>query len=504
MYLPTQSASAEPERDEVADALSRALAQARPDAPAFLRVILPLPPCEPWDLARALQRPGEESFLWRDGRSGRCFAGLGQAAQVLLSPQRERLAQAQAEAVKLARRTTQLATAGALAAEEDLPFLLGGFAFAHTARPEVADEGEPWRGWPNGRLVLPSILLARQERRPPLLVLSEAVASGANAVDLLDRLQRERARVEAAAAAASARASAPTPLQRPRAPQTPAAQATPDSLLPAPEAWLAQARRACADIAGGEAHKIVLARAAHWQASGGQRADVWGTLARLRRDYGDCTIYALGRADGSVFFGASPETLIELRGDQVSTVALAGTGARHGDPGRDEDAAQALAASVKERAEHGLVVRAIKQALRPWCGELTLAAQPQVRRLPLLQHLETPLRGRLTRPAHVLQLVAELHPTPAVAGWPAAAALRWLARHESIERGWYAGPVGWCAARGNGHFVVALRCALSREDQLWAFAGAGLTQRSTPLGEWEETRLKLRTIAEALVWTEAS
>ncbi|MBK8481136.1 MAG: isochorismate synthase [Proteobacteria bacterium] len=501
-----QSATPEPVGNDVADAVRHALAQARPEAPAYLRLIRRLPTCDPWVVARALQRPGEDFFLWRDGRTGRCFAGLGQAAEVLVAPDPQRLAQARAAAVTLALRTTQLATAGTPAtAEEGLPFLLGGFAFGQTARPEGADAGGPWRGWPNGRLVLPSVLLARQERGPLLLVLSEAVASGASAGDVIARLEQQRARIEAAAAAASARANAPTPLPLRSAQQTRAAQATPhDSLLPAPEAWLAQARRACADIAGGEAHKIVLARAAHWAARGGRHADLWGTLSRLRRDYGDCTIYALGRADGSILFGASPETLVELRGDQVSTVALAGTGARHGDPSRDEDAAQALAASVKERAEHRLVVRAIKQALRPWCGELTLAAQPQVRKLPLLQHLETPLRGRLARPAHVLQLVAELHPTPAVAGWPTEAALGWLARHEGIERGWYAGPLGWCDLGGDGHFVVALRCALSREDQLWAFAGAGLTQRSTPLGEWEETRLKLRTIAEALAWTEPS
>jgi salicylate biosynthesis isochorismate synthase len=506
MYVPTHSAAAEPERDEVTSAVRRALAQVRPDAPAYLRLIVRLPPCDPWAVALALQAPREEFFLWRDGRARRCFAALGQAAQIVVAQQRERLAEARLQAEALAGRTTQVATPGAAAADGDgLPLLLGGFAFAHAGRAAAADTAGPWRGWPGGRLVLPRILLVEHERLALVLVLTERLVSDDTAAGVLERLRQTRGRVEAAALAASAIASAPTPLQPRASGLRSSPEAAPHhSLLPTAETWLAQARRACEDIAGGEVHKIVLARMAHWRAREGLHPDLWAALRRLRRSYADCTIYAVGRADGAVLFGASPETLVELRGGNVTTVALAGTGPRHRDLARDENAAQALAGSAKERAEHRLVVGAIKQALRPWCSELTLGAQPQVRKLALLQHLETPLRGRLARPAHILQLVAALHPTPAVAGWPTEAALSWLAKHESIDRGWYAGPLGWCDARGEGHFVVALRCALLHDDQIWAFAGAGLTQRSTPLSEWEETQLKLRTIAESLAWTDPS
>ena len=504
MCLPTPPVEAEPERDLLASGSPPALTPTSAEAPRYLRWVLRVASCDPWAVAAALRRPGDEFFLWRDGRTRRAFAALGQVAQVIVPQQRERMAEARVQAEALAARTTELAAEGAAVADAaGLPLLVGGFAFAHCAPADPGAGGAPWRDWPGGRLVLPSVLLAEQERGQMVLVLSAGLENGDAPSSVHEHLQQTRAQIELAVEAANARAAAPTPLQRRATAPNAGAPSTPhDRLVPSPEVWLAQARRACQAIASGEVHKIVLARTAHWRAREGQHADLGVALRRLRRGYGDCTIYAIGRADGSVLFGASPETLVELRDGQVTTVALAGTGPRHGDLARDESAAQALAASVKERAEHRLVVGALKQALRPWCSELTLQAQPQVRKLRLLQHLETPLRGRLARPAHVLQLVAALHPTPAVAGWPTEAALGWLARHEGIDRGWYAGPIGFCDRRGEGHFVVALRCALLHEDQVWAFAGAGLTQRSSPPSEWEETQLKLRTIAEALAWTD--
>ncbi|MBK6848475.1 MAG: hypothetical protein IPG96_13430 [Proteobacteria bacterium] len=147
MYVPTHSAAAEPERDEVTSAVRRALAQVRPDAPAYLRLIVRLPPCDPWAVALALQAPGEEFFLWRDGRARRCFAALGQAAQIVVAQQRERLAEARLQAEALAARTTQVATPGAAAADGDgLPLLLGGFAFAHAGRAAPRTRPGPGAG----------------------------------------------------------------------------------------------------------------------------------------------------------------------------------------------------------------------------------------------------------------------------------------------------------------------------------------------------------------------
>ena len=121
-----------------------------------------------------------------------------------------------------------------------------------------------------------------------------------------------------------------------------------------------------------------------------------------------------GAAGSAVFVGASPERLVRREGLHVASEALAGTVALHG---KDE-----LLASVKDRAEHDPVVRSIVAALAPLCAELMVPPRPDLRELPHVVHLATPVHGRLKSPAHVLALDAALHPTPAGAGLPRAAA----------------------------------------------------------------------------------
>ncbi|MEO8876994.1 MAG: chorismate-binding protein, partial [Polyangiaceae bacterium] len=115
-----------------------------------------------------------------------------------------------------------------------------------------------------------------------------------------------------------------------------------------------------------------------------------------------------------------------------------------------------------------------------------------------VHHLATSIVGRLDRPAHVLSLVAALHPTPAVSGLPKQAAADWIRDHESFERGWYAAPVGWFDDQGNGTFAVAIRSALVKNDEAWVFAGAGIVDGSEPDAEFRETQLKQKTILAAL------
>ena len=121
-------------------------------------------------------------------------------------------------------------------------------------------------------------------------------------------------------------------------------------------------------------------------------------------------------------------------------------------------------------------------------------------KLSHVQHLVSEFHADLLAGVHNERVLEALHPTPAVGGWPTAEALAWIRSNEPFPRGWYAGPIGWFDGEGNGHFMVALRCALLRETRAWAYAGAGLTDSSQPGAEWEETQLKLGAIAESLVW----
>src|SRR5690606_19995733 len=152
----------------------------------------------------------------------------------------------------------------------------------------------------------------------------------------------------------------------------------------------------------------------------------------------------------------------------------------------------------KDRHEHETVVRAIREALAEVTERLRIPAEPGLRRLRNIQHLATDISGRVVRGVDVLELVQRLHPTPAVCGWPRAAAQHVIAVLESFARGWYAGPVGWMAASGNGEFAVGLRAALVRGGRAWLFAGNGIMGDSDPDAELAEVQLKFRPLADAL------
>jgi isochorismate synthase len=263
---------------------------------------------------------------------------------------------------------------------------------------------------------------------------------------------------------------------------------------PDPEAqdrWEALVRAALAAMADGAIAKLVGARRVRWSRPGGwSLAEV---LSRLSAH--DGARFAMSLAPDVVFVGATPERLVLRRGDTVEVDALAGSVPRGAD---DPAAIAALLDSAKDRHEHELVVTFIADTLRALGLPVSHSAVPSVRSLPSVHHLWTPIRARSESAPDALTLAAALHPTPAVAGSPRAEALRWIARHEPDPRGWYAGALGWCDARGDGRFVVALRSAVIRGDEAWAYVGAGLVPGSVPSAEWRETEAKLRTARVAL------
>lgn len=242
-------------------------------------------------------------------------------------------------------------------------------------------------------------------------------------------------------------------------------------------------------IGAGEVHKIVAARSSRLYFREG--IELRPALEKLSDRYPDCYRFAYAHG-GSTFVGASPETLIDKVGLQVETQALAGSISAKAD-----NAAQCLLDSNKDRFEQDLVVQAIAAALQPLCSELHYDAEPGTLTLRHLTHLCTPIRGQLRESAHVLALVQALHPTPAVGGVPTQAATDWIAQSEG-DRGWYAAPVGWFDAEGDGHFAVAIRSALFQGSEALVYAGAGIVGDSDPELEYLETGLKQRAILDAL------
>jgi len=179
---------------------------------------------------------------------------------------------------------------------------------------------------------------------------------------------------------------------------------------------------------------------------------------------------------------------------------MAGTAPRGGDPTTDQRLAASLLASTKDRAEHQITIDMVHDTLLPWCSYLDYEAEPSVVPVANVQHLATLVEGRLSQPPpSVLELVAALHPTPAVSGWPRDEAVAWIGSHEGFDRGLYAGTVGWADGRGNGTWAVSLRCAELSGAAARVVAGNGIVADSDPLTELAETRSKLQALLGALV-----
>jgi menaquinone-specific isochorismate synthase len=246
--------------------------------------------------------------------------------------------------------------------------------------------------------------------------------------------------------------------------------------------WRAMVESALARIDGGSLRKAVLARAVHVDAD--RPFDVAGVLAYLRRSQPGCIVYG-----DRGYVGASPELLVRKRGASVVARPLAGTGT-------DTDA---LTRSAKDAHEHRLVVDAVVQALGDLCSDVR-ADGPSALELADVSHLATTITARAdTASTSVADLVAVLHPTPAVAGTPRDLALQTIATLEATPRGRYAGPCGWIDGKGDGEFVVALRGGVIDGTHAMIHAGAGIVSGSDPDAEWTETQQKLTPMLQALV-----
>ncbi len=393
------------------------------------------------------------------------------------------------------------AAANAAAGAPDAgPMLLGGFGFDPDG-PRAAR----WRGFPAARLVLPRVQLVAAGGAhwftANVVVGPDGDPGDASGDPLGDPLGAAFGGGAGGVAEAVRLAYALTAGGAPGASAASGARAGGVCLadeVPA-AGWRALVADAVSAIRGGALEKVVVARAV--RAVAPDAFDVVAALRALRARYPDCYVFgywaeggaADGAADRAAFVGASPERLVRVDGERVRATSLAGSAPR----GPGDDGGAALLASAKDRAEHAIVRGALVGALGELCDGVEAATEPSVRALANVYHLQTDVRGRLRAGRSVFDLVARLHPTPAVGGSPRPAALRFLAEREGLDRGWYAGPVGW-VGRAGGEFAVALRSGLVRGAEAWLFAGCGIVADSDPAREYDESRAKLRAMEQAL------
>jgi salicylate biosynthesis isochorismate synthase/menaquinone-specific isochorismate synthase len=340
------------------------------------------------------------------------------------------------------------------------PLAVGGFAYRLDREP-----GGPWSGFPALLLRVPALAVTRVRGR------THVTAMTTDAEKLLEL-------TPTGVRAPAARKLSVTPVRN-------------------PVAWAAAVGSASARLRTGEAAKVVLAREVLARGDGVVSAAV---VARsLRAAYPSCFTYLITGADGTAFAGASPELLVRRSGRRAFSQPMAGSVARGTTEAEDERLARELEESAKDAVEHRIVSDFVVEALRPF-AQSVVARPPEVVRFTNIQHLATSVSAELVEPpADVLQLAAALHPTPAVGGWPRAAADALIDELEGMERGWYAGAVGWIDSHGDGEFAVALRCGLLWEDGARLYAGVGVMPNSDPARELEETELKFKALLTALI-----
>ncbi|WP_044304298.1 isochorismate synthase, partial [Richelia intracellularis] len=249
-------------------------------------------------------------------------------------------------------------------------------------------------------------------------------------------------------------------------------------------------------IKNNELRKIVLANALDVIST--NNFDLIKSLDQLRITHPNCYIFSISNGKGQNFIGASPERLICISENKLITDALAGSAPRGKTPIEDTAYANSLIHSDKERHEHNLVVDFISRSLSE-LGLLPQIMSPRLRKLSNIQHLWTPISAIIPPNIHPLKILAQLHPTPAVAGTLPDIACTEIRRYESFERGLYASPLGWLDAEGNCEFIVGIRSALIDGNYARLYAGAGIVAGSDPNKELAEIQLKLQALLRALI-----
>ncbi|HEV2998673.1 MAG TPA: chorismate-binding protein, partial [Solirubrobacteraceae bacterium] len=309
------------------------------------------------------------------------------------------------------------------------PVAVGGFAFAATG-----GSTPPWKGFEPASLVVPEVLLSREERGEPRvrLTVSALAAPDDVSAELLAGIEGRLGELR----------EAPLPLLDP----APTGRHEVVSAMP-PEHYEGAVARAVELIRASELQKIVLAREVQVHAP--RPYDPAALLGVLREEFAACNVFCVGRGDATLL-AASPELLVRREGHRVSTLALAGSTRRSADPAVDDHLGEGLLRSKKDREEQAIVIRRIERTLRPASLWITASPEPVLVRVANIQHLGTPIRAQLARPLDVIELLESMHPTPAVGGEPIERARPLIPALEGLDRGWYAGPVGWVDATGDG------------------------------------------------------
>lgn len=409
------------------------------------------------DLEAALDRAEPPIWAWRDP-DGRAHLGTGEAVRIVAEG-----------ATRFGTIEDGLeALTDRLSATPAGPRAFVGSRFFH----EAPTEPSPWDAYPTAVAAVPSVQLSWQ----PAGYVTLTVVEIDGPTDLDARLTQERDRFEGLTAAAAA---------------------LPDiadcRYDPGPQTWRDDVDHVTDRLTGPTIEKAVLAGECHLELT--EVPPIGATVAGLIRRHPECWVFCHAPAEETVFLGATPERLATVQGQELKTVALAGTIARGDTGAEDASLRNELLARESDRHEHANVVGDIVARIGG-ASEAVRVDERRIRTLSDVQHIETPIRATLRDGVGLLDVAGRLHPTPAVGGRPRASALALIRQVESIDRGWYAAPIGILDPDGNGTLAVGIRSARIDGRLATLYAGNGIVPESDPDEEWEELLLKYQAIEE--------
>ncbi len=377
------------------------------------------------------------------------------------------------------------------------PLFFGGFAFD----PEHFHT-QLWADFPTGLLILPRFLLLYSAEQTALTI-NVLLHAHNDIEECLQQLATDATSlltaIESSANIEDAEQSQESPLyvEEKTGKDTSGSNLQIQDTLPV-AAWMQKVAEVASEVRHGAFEKVVLARSVQVTSkTDTTRFAVASILSRLRASYPGTYIFALQRGE-HFFVGATPERLVQAQNGQIHTMALAGSAPRGTTAEEDERIGSNLLHSEKNSIEHAIVVARVREALLAHCSDVHVSTSPRLLKLKNVQHLETPIVGKLLPRRCILDVMADLHPTPAVGGFPREAALAAIRRIEQMDRGWYAGPLGWIGTGGHGEFAVALRSGLIADHEAILFAGCGIVGDSDPQSEYSESCLKLQVMLRGL------
>ncbi|WP_342472125.1 isochorismate synthase [Metasolibacillus sp. FSL H7-0170] len=421
--------------------------------------------------ALAFFAAGEESFkgqryFWQNREKTLTLVGLGHAHIIENNLSMMRFDEVEKQWKQLTKN---------IVTEEELqPILFGGFTFD----PENKTAGE-WSAFPESYFTVATFQL--MIRGDKAYVSIHLITDGDNAAPHFDELRKQRDILIHAAQVKEVKTYAKPQITSYNEPHK--------------EAYLQSIDEVTAKIKAQEADKVVIARSLALQFE--EAVSSPQILSHVVNEQPESYLFGIERTD-MLFFGASPERLVKVENGRAYSSCIAGSIKRGTTAEEDEALGQSLLQDSKNRGEHHYVVEMITETFEKNCTTVKVPQQPKLLKIRDIQHLYTPVEGQLAEGATILQLVKDLHPTPALGGVPRADSMQIIRAFEPMNRGLYAAPIGWLDADGNGEFAVAIRSAALLGNAAYLYAGGGIVADSEAQSEYEETLVKFRPMLRAL------